>query len=244
VARLFDNASSQFLRNATTPITAVPLTIVAWVRPDEAITQSVFSIGDTGSNVHYFSLDLNASHAALAQTRDASGLVTATAGTTGTINTWFHVAAVFSAINSRAAYTNGGAVGTNATSRTPVGVDAMGIGRLERSSPTQLFSGRIAEAALWNVALSAGEIAALASGISPPYIQPASLVGYWPLWGLHSPEIDLTVGNRQMTVTGATAADHAPVTPFSSRIWGTAPFLGDAATAARQMMHYKRLRAL
>lgn len=211
------------------------MTVCAWVRPDEAVAQTIFAIGDTGGNVNYFSLDLNTSFAALAQTRDASGLVTATSGTTGSINTWFHATAVFAAANDRRAYVNGGTVGTNATSRTPASLDAATIGRLERSSPTQYFSGNIAEVGLWSVALSAVEIAALAAGIAPPSVQRDALVGYWPIWGIHSPEIDLTANNRTMTVTGATAANHAPVTPFSLRF--SRPMPVPEAVAAGSVPH-------
>lgn len=82
----------------------------------------------------------------------------------------------------------------------------------------------MAEAAIWNVALNAREVAALAVGVCPLRVRPGSLVGYWPLWGTHTNEPDLhpesaDATRREMTNNGTTAANHAPVMPFSRRIW-------------------------
>ena len=43
------------------------------------------------------------------------------------------------------------------------------------------MDGQIAEAAIWNVALTDGEIASLAKGFKPTRIRPQSLVFYAPL---------------------------------------------------------------
>jgi hypothetical protein len=45
------------------------------------------------------------------------------------------------------------------------------------------WAGGIAEAAIWSVALTADEVASLASGAAPFMIRPASLVLYAPLIG-------------------------------------------------------------
>lgn len=75
------------------------------------------------------------------------------------------------------------------------------------------FGGKIAEAAIWDAGLSDAEFAALAAGTSPQQIRPASLKGYWPLWGVSGTEIDLSANRNNGTVTGATRADHTPTTP-------------------------------
>jgi hypothetical protein len=43
------------------------------------------------------------------------------------------------------------------------------------------FAGKIAEVAVWNVALGDDEIASLAAGANPTTIEAEYLVGYWPL---------------------------------------------------------------
>lgn len=74
------------------------------------------------------------------------------------------------------------------------------------------FTGSLAEMAVWNVALDAGEIAALAKGFSPLFIRPQSLVAYWPLRGYAAPEPDLWSNNLAGTLTGSpSAVDHPRV---------------------------------
>ncbi|MCL6480300.1 MAG: LamG domain-containing protein [Firmicutes bacterium] len=74
------------------------------------------------------------------------------------------------------------------------------------------WDGRLAEFAIWNALLTASECQALARGASPNTIRRQSLVGYWPLWGVSSPEPGLPGGTA--TPTGTTAARHAPVGPY------------------------------
>jgi hypothetical protein len=86
------------------------------------------------------------------------------------------------------------------------------------------FPGRLAEVAIWNLDLTASEAAALAQGVIPYRIRPSALQGYWPLWGLTSPEPDLS-GNDIPTsaspstgvLTGTSPANHAPITPFTRK---------------------------
>jgi hypothetical protein len=88
------------------------------------------------------------------------------------------------------------------------------------------MNGRIAEAGIWNVALSDREVAALASGVHPARMRPDALVAYWPLWGDDSPELDWhpSGGTRYpMTLTGTpTKANHAPIA-ISRRFWHGMP---------------------
>ncbi len=74
------------------------------------------------------------------------------------------------------------------------------------------WDGRLAEFAIWNALLTADECRALSTGVSPNQIRRPSLVGYWPLWGVSSPEPGLPGGTA--TPTGTTAANHAPVGPY------------------------------
>jgi hypothetical protein len=85
------------------------------------------------------------------------------------------------------------------------------LGARISATPGLFLNGQIAEAAVWNVALSAAEIASLSKGFSPLLIRPASLVAYWPLIGRHDPEID-PVGRFDMTLTAnPTTAAHPRV---------------------------------
>jgi hypothetical protein len=247
VARLFDDTNTDFLEHAGAVLTGVPITLAAWFRTDTATaSQDLVCLVDKGANSNFrLNLGGNAAGDPVRAVVNAGGTPSLAATSTGyTVNTWHHAAAVFSATNARAAYIDGGSKGTNSDSVVPSGIDTTAIGYLPALVSQAYLSGRIAEVAIWNVALSDAEVAALARGLAPLYVQPGALVGYWPLWGLHSPEIDLTVNNRQMTVDGAVAADHAPVAPFSRRRWGSYPLVEAAAGGApRQAMYYARMRA-
>jgi hypothetical protein len=78
---------------------------------------------------------------------------------------------------------------------------------------TASYSGSIAEVGVWNDILSLAEITALESGVPPPQIRDASLVGYWPLWGASSPEAELSGHKINGVLTGTTAANHCPCSP-------------------------------
>ena len=74
------------------------------------------------------------------------------------------------------------------------------------------MNGRIAEVGFWSVSLSDAEVTALVRGVSPLMVRPGSLLGYWPVYGQASPEIDLSPSHAPMTLEGtAPLANHAPV---------------------------------
>ena len=89
----------------------------------------------------------------------------------------------------------------------------------------QFVDGSIAECAIWNVELDVAEIGALADGFSPLLVRPTNLLGYWPLIGRTSPEIDLINANNG-TVTEAIASAHPAV------LYPTQPISGFAAAGA------------
>jgi hypothetical protein len=240
MARLFNDASSQYLEVAATPLTAHPLTMVAWIRCDDAtLSQAIMTVGDLTATARW---QLVAAGAAGGDPIQATSVIaggtssTSATGTGYTANTWHHVAGVFAAANSRTAYIDGVAGTTETTSRTIAGVTGITIGtRYNSGTRGTYFSGRIAQAALYNVALDPEEIAALAAGVPPLRIRPTALVGYWPLYGYASPEIDVhprsvEAGDYSLTVTGATAANGPPkVGPLSQRLWGGMPVIEEAA---------------
>lgn len=98
--------------------------------------------------------------------------------------------------------------------------DAYMIGN--RSEGDRTWDGRIAEFAVWDVILTAAEMAALGAGISPLLIRPASLVSYVPLLGGQSPEPDWKIAGGA-TVIGTAAAAHPRV--FKARGLQTVPLV-------------------
>jgi hypothetical protein len=141
--------------------------------------------------------------------------------TTGfSASTWHHAAAVFASSSSRSVYLDGGGKGTDSTSVTGISVARTAIGVLLRDvvSAGVHLDGSIAEAAVWDAALSDDEVAALAAGINTRHIRPANLKAYWPLLS-YNPLSDFTKNGYDLTEVGTvSSSNHAPVRLFTPNL--------------------------
>ena len=212
MARLFDDASLQYLENTSAIATAAPITMAAWAYTDDAtISENVLGIGGNGT-VNSFRLNFGGATAGdpIRAISAEAGVFAIAVTTTGfSANTWHQVCVVFAAADDRRAFIDGGSKGTNATTNTPGSLSYTQIATVrEASSQGGYFSGSIAEAAIWNIALSDEEIALLAKGFSPLFFRPQSLLAYWPL--VRTDDND-RFGRANMTAVNApTVADHPP----------------------------------
>jgi hypothetical protein len=142
-----------------------------------------------------------------------------------TTGQWHHVAGVFASTTSRVAYIDGGNSQSNSTSTASSSWDTLLLGgRYSSSAIAVYFSGDIAEAAVWNVALTADEIAQLAAGYSPLFVRPQSLVHYIPLFGragASGGEEDWAAGGVLTDAADPGLADHPRIIYPSrgQRIW-------------------------
>jgi hypothetical protein len=234
MARLFDDVSSEYLEYGSGVLTAVPVTLACWAYVDDMTPGYLCLMGlcNSGSNTDSFTLfcvdDLGTNEM---WARTAQAGWTEAESTSGfSTNTWFHACGVFSAVDSRAAYLNGGSKGTDSTSKTPSGINRTVIGRLTRPSAANYMSGRIAEAAIWNVALDDDEVAALGAGVCPLLVRPGDIIGYWPLGGIYDAadgDHDVVGGYNMTPYSGPSTADHSP------SIYPAGPFvMPDVAGAA------------
>lgn len=255
MARLFDDTASDVLSVSAAVVTAAPLTFAAWYYPDDlAVDGTLVTVADASASNHYHQLVCRGTLAGdpvSMKSRDASATTTASssAGASGTTNAWYHACGIVRGAADRSAYFNGGNRGNNTASATPTGLDTTGIGATRDSSPAEYMSGRIAHVTIWNAALDDREVTALATGINPFRVRPANVVGYWPLWGLHSPDIDLTASGNNMTVTGTALADDAPVALLNSAILrtniaGEIAAGGGGAVPVKWDSMYRRRRAV
>ncbi len=213
------NGSSDRLEADTAALTVEPLTFACWFNTDSNTVEEILMyIGDKDSaDLNYWALLLKGDTAGdPVRAKAASGSASSAASTSTGFSTatWQHACAVFASATDRRAFINGGSKGTNATSRTPGATpDRTSIGRYGDSTPSNYYDGRIAEAAIWNVALTDNEVQMLAQGVSPLFVRTASLVSYWPI-GRGSPENSFGGDVLALTVTGAVVYDHAPVSPM------------------------------
>lgn len=149
---LFTAASSHNLLNSATPITAVPISVGAWVNLSAAANavRSVFSISDTATTNNYWYLGM--STAELMQVGAAAGGAAVVGAVTTALvaGSWTFVLGRFIAADNRriSVLHPTGVIehGQNTTSTAPTGIDAMSIGALQTSAgTTQPWDGSIAE---------------------------------------------------------------------------------------------------
>lgn len=216
MARTFTGSTSVYGSCTSTPITGYPLTMSAWIYPTLGTGQTFCSIGATGAT-SYFYIGMNTSGYVGAYSSLAGSPRVASCATKPTGSVWSHVCGVFANATSRSMFLNGGYKSTDTYSQTPTGLGYIGIGiNYYSTSHVTPMNGRLAEVVFWNIDLADAEVAALATGIHPRKIQPSAIVGYWPLWGLSSPEPDISSGGRSITLTGTPAAsNHAPIELFT-----------------------------
>lgn len=215
--RGWSNTGPISLRYTAALATAVPLTLAAWGKTSmTGLTQYMVSLLNSASadTFDQFTIRLTGANVVSARCGEAAAVSEAVSSTGFTVDTWFHAAAVFTSATDRAAFINGGSKGTNATSRTPAGINRTAIGFQDNAAASRAFAqggtGSLAEVGIWNAALTDAEIAALATGLSPLSIRPASLIGYWPLIGNNSPENNLVSNTSKMTLVGAPSASAHP----------------------------------
>lgn len=210
------NGTTQDAINAGTPVTAVPITIACWFNSDSVTAdQALVSIQDTAGGDRFLLLanGTGAGDPVMAQSR-TSGVSRSALSTTGfTTGTWYHACGVFATSTSRTAYIDGGSAGSNALSSTPASIAEIALASI--NSASTWLNGRLAEVGVWNVALNASEVAALAGRVSPLRIRTGSLKIYVPMFGVGSPERDY-IGGYHMTLnnTPAQSAHYGVQPPF------------------------------
>lgn len=209
MARSF-NGSSDYAEVATSPVSGMPLTISAWFNTPLISAQGQIVSVNLGLEAD-FAMLIRSSGGIRARQTEASGAQdSSTSGSIVVVDTWNHGVAVFSSTTSRTVYLNNvaGTVGTvSVATSTPTKV-LIGA-RYSAGVKAEFFNGKIAEVGIWNVALTAAEIAILSLGVSPLFIRPQNLVSYVPLIGRTSPEIDYK--GTGLTLTGTATADHPRV---------------------------------
>ena len=206
------NGTDQRLTIGSSPVSGFPTTIAAWVRPTSLVGDKVPVSIYSSTDSDRIALRILGAAPGVYTINDGISAGIATSGT-ASINTWGHLAGVFSATNSRIAYWNAAAGATNTTNIT--GLTAFNrivvgctFGGVNNSLVGSFFLGDIAEVGIWNAALTAAEIASLAKGMTCDKVRPQNLVFYAPLVrDLNDQKGGLTITNNN----AATVATHPRV---------------------------------
>ena len=206
------NGTSQYLNTASAPVTAAPLTLACWFYPNNVTaTMALMSVTDNAEvNNNRFSLFAAGNSGGdpvevVAQTPLAFSVAATTTGYTA--NSWNHACGVFTSTSSRTSYLNGGSAATSTVTVAPSGVDRVRVAaRFNGGNAGLYLSGRLAEIGIWNAALTAAEVAALADGMTCDKVRPQSLVFYAALVrNLQDVKGGLTItNNNTATVTNHT----------------------------------------
>lgn len=217
MGRLFVAASSQRMEAASAALAVKPVSLSCWCKPTSITgTQYLFGLLSSSTANRAFILGHITGTPFVLERGSAGAQGNAASALSNGV--WGHVGGTMAATGtgSRIAYLNGVA-GTAVTTNvaTPPTLDRVEVGAANPSVAgtfANFTDAILAECAIWNVTLSAGEMAALARGVSARLIRPGALVFYAPLWGTGSPEPDYTAGQRTLTLTGTPAvAAHPPV---------------------------------
>lgn len=235
MARLFDDSDLQLLSNGAAVLTAEPITMACWFYSDDATSEfALMNLGASANNraTHLLELrgDVGGDPVRALSLRDPSGSLGVDTTTGYSANTWHHACGVWAAVDDRRVFIDGGSKGTTTSSLTVTTLDRTTIGVLRRSLDVIHLSGRIAEAAFWNVALTDAEVAVVAK-FSPLFVKPENLVFYMRGFRETSSGDDMDIiGGLVMTSEG-TAGDVGN-TPHPEIFSFAPPLIGFAAAAA------------
>ena len=182
------DGTDDYINRTSTPITAYPVSMCAWVNSNSTSDQFIFSVAAGAAGLgDWFAILLEGTGqvAGLQVNAAPSGFEQTNTVATWSTNTWVHVCGVFSSSTSRTIYLNGGNAVTGTTNLTPGNIDRLAAGALnDILGPRVYFSGKITDVSVWNKALTDSEISILyTSKIKrmPQQISPSSLKIYWPL---------------------------------------------------------------
>jgi hypothetical protein len=173
------NGTTQFLEVGSAVVNR-PCTMSVWAYLDNVTLPRDLVSVSSKTALAVLRLNVNGTQFRIADQGNVNAVEN---GGTVSANVWNHYAGVFASGSSRTAYTNGVAGAENTTTVAAITPTFTNIGAFYAGTATaiQLMDGLIAEVGIWNVALTAAEIASLAKGMACDKVRPQSLVFYAPL---------------------------------------------------------------
>jgi len=231
------NGTTQYLKRTSTPITDVPVTISCWFQSDSVTASQALASLEDGVNEFYLLQAAGAIAGDPVRAMSYSGTWRVAATTTGySAGTWTHALGIFAADNDRRAFISGGSKGTESTAEDVAAASYIMVGAYKASVPTGFFDGKLAELAMWNIALSDANAASLAAGVLPTAIEAANLIGYWPLFD----DANDDKGTANLTEIGSPSYDTADHPESYVELAASGGGTG-SGSAAMQVMKWRRL---
>lgn len=220
MARLFDDALSEYLEIDQAVLSGMPLAMMCFFNVDVSLNQTLIFIEDKDVDDQYRGIYL-----AGGETRKV--VISAKSGASGqevvantqfSLNAWHYACGIFVASNDRRMFFDSDAKVTANVDVGATNLDRLSIGRIGRATPGLYISGMIAEAAIYDLSQWPGVtdsdkadnfekiLPSLAKGFSPLFY-PLGLKAYWPLIrGLND-----KVGAYNLTPSGTIVVPHPRV---------------------------------
>ena len=217
MARNFDTVTDR--GNATALVVTTPLTMVHWMNVPSDDFHSGMGLFNIGASLSVFSLATRTTGNLAAYSKEEGGATVLSLHTGNyAANEWFHIGGVYASTTSRICYFNGDAAGEDTAEVDPVNATDVVFSNWYDDGYLNLYTPRLADAAIWNVALTDSEMKILAAGYSPLFVRPQNLIHYFPLWGNGTTEPDLA-GGSDVTFTGTVPAyPHPPIIQPTAQI--------------------------
>ncbi len=212
-ARSQPGSASYSATTTTLPVTAPAFTVSLWFRPDVGSNMTLWA-ANSGADTDYWSLQYRGDVTGT----EVVGWIADHLGATAAAYTttyappgtgWHHVACVEASASSRAVYLDGAGKGTDATSISPAGLTRCTVGTFRGALDAFPVEGAVAKVAVFDVALTDAEIAALAAHADPRRMRRGHCVSYLPLDGDATGEPDLVTG-LTWSISNATKAGAPP----------------------------------
>lgn len=196
-SRNFASGSSQYAALQSAAVTGYPATVATWYNPNSTgAAYAIVIVQDKTGTARFglFGLTGGSIQIDVIPTNSGSGFNTISPLGYSS-NTWTHICGVWESSTSRKLYVNGVPVATNTVSAPmspSAAFNATYVGtRGSLGTLGTFLNGQVAQVAIWNVALTDGQVASLASGVDPRRASSTPPTFYAPLWGEASPEINV-----------------------------------------------------
>lgn len=200
----FDGSTGAVLRlDSAMGITDQPFTMAVWWKSNNTAADSEYFSMCEFPGGNFWAIGHRSDGTYKVRFRDQNELAY---GSAMGINQWYHTAAAVDSVAD--VYLDGVGIGTSVGSMIAVPVRTS-LGRLDDGTPSNHANGHVAEAAVWNLKLTADEIHVLSRGYSPLFVRPRRLVYYAPLAG----NLTEWVGGVNLTEVGSPPgfSPHPPI---------------------------------
>lgn len=188
---VLNSSLSQYL-NAGVLVSAKPISISAWVKTtSDSANQAIVCLSNNSNEFLLSQLRGGIANDPLGVLEYAIAWKYGETSTGYSTDIWTHTGVVFNSSTDRRAYLDGGGKVTNTDSQdVNFGILSYFFVGTHKSVGGAYFDGKIAQVAIWEVALSDAQWVDLAAGVNPQLIAASDLAGYWTLEFDGSSEVD------------------------------------------------------